>query len=145
MGHRIADALLAPVKDVPAATTIRQILTTTVRPVGRDQLARLALMPRLATRAAHRALVRLPRRTPPLGPRLRWIRRRRHRAVARVAIQPPLELLDAILQPTDHRRHRINTVGVNRLDILTPHERKIPCITQEPWNTRASEVGVRTP
>jgi hypothetical protein len=44
---------------VPAATTIRQILTTTVHSVGRDQLARLALMARLATRVAHRALVRL--------------------------------------------------------------------------------------
>ena len=48
----------------PTLTAVRQMRDTLVHPLGRDQLASLALMPRLATGLAHRALVRLARLTP---------------------------------------------------------------------------------
>ena len=132
MAHRITDPRLAAIELVPALTTVRQMRDMLVHALGRDQLAGFALMPGLTAGLTHRALVRLPRQSPTLRPRLRWIRRRRHRTVTRVAIALALELIDPLLKATDHRPHRIDPLRVKRVRVLSQHERKIPCITQEP-------------
>ena len=139
MAHRIADPLLAAVKHMPATATVRQMRDPLVQPLGRDQLPGLALMPRLAAGLAHRALVRLPRQPATLGPRRRRIRRRRLVAIPRVLAKATLELLDPLTQQHDlvkQRQHqlprRLPARQPDRLYLVTPHARKIPCNTQEP-------------
>jgi hypothetical protein len=73
MDHRIPDRLLAAIKHMPTITSIRQMRHAVIQPLGRDQLPRLALMPRLATGLTHRPLIRLTRRASALSPRLRQI------------------------------------------------------------------------
>jgi hypothetical protein len=70
MAHRLADPLLTTTEPMPAATALRQMLKTPIDTLGRDQLPRLALMARLSTGLAHRALIRLTRQATPLGPGL---------------------------------------------------------------------------
>jgi hypothetical protein len=62
MGHGIPDPLLAAIKHMPAITTVRQMLKLPIDALARDQVPGLALLPGLATRLPHRALIRLPRR-----------------------------------------------------------------------------------
>ena len=131
MARRLADRRLAAIKDMPAAAAIGPMHDTLIHPVGRDQLARAALMARLAARPAHRALIRLTSRPTPLSARLRRIRRGWHPAVGRVTIKAPLELGDALLQPADQLPHRLGPLRMKRLCLITPHARKIPCTGQE--------------
>jgi hypothetical protein len=85
MHKRIVDALLRPIKSMPATTADRQMLGALVDALRRGHLAMLALMPGLTTAVAHRALIGLPRPPATLRPRQRRITRRRHAAVPRVA------------------------------------------------------------
>nr|MBA2556041.1 hypothetical protein [Chloroflexota bacterium] len=90
----------------------------------------------------HRALVCLTREQATLGSRLRRIRGRRPRAIARISIDPALELLNTLkqhrqfrdlLQQLDHEPARRTAAGQrDRLDLILPHACKIPCVTQEP-------------
>jgi len=145
MGDRITDTLLAAIKDMPAAPTLGQMHATLIHALRRDQLTRLALMTGLAAGLAHRTLIRIARRTPALSPRLRRIRRRRLRAVARITTHPPLKLLDAVtqsrnlrdlLQQPNHKLpRRLAAPQRDHLELLPPHTCTIPCITQEPCST----------
>jgi hypothetical protein len=77
----------------------------------------------------------LPR---PLPARLWRVARRRQAAVVRAAADQPLQLLDLALQHSDplglrrdHTNNNINAGRVQALDLVPPHERKIPCTQQE--------------
>jgi hypothetical protein len=139
---RIADLLLAAVEPMPAAAALGQMNQALVDSTRRGELARLALVAGLAAGLAHRALVSLTREQETLGSRLRRIRGRRLRAVARISIDPALELLNALkqhrqlrdlLQQLDHELpRRLAAAQRDRLDLILPHGCKIPCIPQEP-------------
>lgn len=135
MDHRIADPLLPTAERMPALATIRQMLKALIDALRRDHLTRLALMTRLPARLAHRALVRLPRRTPTLRPRPRRIRRRRHRTVPRIPPHPPLQLLNSLRHRQQSRHNGLPTLRRDRLRLRPSHACKIPFTTQEPCST----------
>src|SRR5579875_294641 len=144
---RVADPLLPAAEQTSATTALRQMLKPPIDVLRVHHLPRLALMPGLPARLAHRALIRLPRPPTPLRPRQRRIRRRRHRTVSRVAVHPALQLLDPLAQPRvlrpqlrDQRDQFLVAQPPCSLACIR-HARTIPCVTQEPCSNPRHPVN----
>src|SRR5215210_3903653 len=148
MGHRLAQALLGAVEAVSALTRPRQVLEALVDSIWGGQLAALALVAGLAARLSLRGLRALTSQRATLLAGHRRIRGRRHRAVARATVLATLELLDALAQrrdllkqPNGQLPRRLPARPRDRLYLLSPHARKIPCAAQEPCSARRHPVN----
>lgn len=148
MNHGRAETLIALVEAVPAVATLRQVLKALVDTLGRCDLARLALVARLAAWLAQRRLRALARQRAALLARQRRITRRRQRAVRRIALQQPLVLIDALAQrrnlgqQPEHQHHRgLPARSRHPFCLLDAHKRKIPCARKESSRSRRPHLN----
>jgi hypothetical protein len=132
MDHRATHTLLATIEVTPATSAaLRQMIAAAIHTLRQRHLTVLALMAGLPARFALRELLDpLTRQPPPLRPRGRRIRRRRHRTVTRTLAQTPLELLDPRLQPAHQRHDRIRALHTDRLDLIPSHTENVPRATR---------------
>src|SRR5665811_1671320 len=124
MAHRLTHAeQLTRSEHVAALATLRPVLDELIHRACRQQLAAVALMPRLSALRTPRAI--LSPRKPPLA---RRIRARRQRGVTRTLSQLPLQLLHPRLQLLDTQVHRQQNLDysltprvINRLRLRALH------------------------
>jgi len=156
---RLANRMVLPCTEHVAATTpLRSVLDHPIYCARRQQLTPVALMAGLAARLASGGILTTP---PHRGRRIyaRWLG-----AIARTAIQPPLELSDPLVltsnpsfQPPDllihpqkHRHHGLTALAIDRLRLQALHNngfdnaRLCPPTQPNAYGFAAASVGCRT-